>query len=305
MSHRYHPLPSWLIRKPNRIWGVYSLQRWGLMRNHGIMPNFIQWISATSFANVQPNKTQSDVNSTEDTRVVTFCDIGCGEGLYLNYAAQSMDSKNIPYKVIGLDKNTDWIEFLSTNFSSNAQYHVLDMNKDLPLLLSTIAGCHRVACISTLQYAQQPLLALQSIVDALQPGAELFVYFPVDHHRYTPWYKALFKRGQNYESHSQRSTPVGLSAFQQFLTTNSQLKTLVFQRYYHALAAIGHEQLSSAQMVSRWTLGGKKHAGWSWPIRIFGYAMIPPAWLLAFLLYQIDKYFPLGSPNSVLWAVKK
>ena len=293
MPSTHHPLPTWLIKHPKILPAIYLLQRWGLMRNWIIGPVFKHWI------------TRQLESMTASDSTLTILDIGCGEGLYLYKASRIIGPTNKHFKLYGVDKNKEWIHFLSNHSLFNADFRVMDVNVETQPLLLQIGHSQQVICTSTLQYAHRPLEVLQSWFDAMLPGAEFFVYFPIDHHQYTPWYKSLFNQGQNYESNFNRTSPLGLTAFNQFKDSNTNVQTLNCQMCFHALAAIGHEQFSTAQMLSRWTLKNKKFQGFSVAIRTVGWVLMVPTWIIGMLLFCIDGYLPLGKPNSVLWVVKK
>lgn len=276
---------------------LHGLQRWMLLRNHRIAPEMSRWLK----------------QGTENN--LWLMDMGCGEGMYLKRALQIGCNTGRIAKIIGLDANAGWMEFLSQKetaifpskslVSPEIVFKTLDMQADKHALLTSLPSIHRLICISSLQYLNQPLQEFSDWIHALPVGAEFFLYLPVQHQQYTPWYRWLFRQGQNYEAQFHRPEPVGLVAFNEFVTaqkSNNQLKTIQLSYHYHRLAAIGHEQFSTVLMVWNW----KTASPWlNFVLRVFAFLLVLPAWIISAVLYYVDRIIAMGKPNSVLWIGKK
>ncbi len=311
MSQEFHPLPHWLLKHPRRLHWIYRVQQWVLLRNHAIVPVFKSWFK----------------KQTQQNESVSMVDLGCGEGLYcylaLNYfkvskaksMSENLHSLNVKHdringsSILGIDINQHWIDFLNKQRSALLDdgtvlnYNSLDLIKNPTYLLEKLPNVNSLVCISVLQYMPNPISELRIWLESLPEKAEVFIYFPIDHHQYTPWYTYLFGKFNNYEQTFNRSKPIGKSVFTQFIEEvrgQGTVEVVHCTYHYHAFAAIGHEQFSFALML--WQ--NSRH--WSLlPIRLLAGIMLFPAWLLSLLGFYLDRLIPVGSPNSVLCILKK
>ncbi len=311
MSQEFHPLPQWLLSNPRLLRWIYSLQRWVLLRNHVIVPVFKSWFK----------------KQTQQNESVSMVDLGCGEGLfsclasYIMNDSQTKSEREPPHSttsfqgrknessILGVDFNQRWIDFLNENKKlvteqgSLLTFNTLDLTNNSQKLREKLRGVNALVGISVLQYMPNPLQELQHWLEALPEKAEVFIYFPIDHHQYTPWYSYLFRKSYNYEQALNRSAPIGKSEFAEFIQKVGRqggADVVHCSYHYHAFAAIGHEQFSFALML--WQ--NSRH--WSlFPIRLMSGIMLFPAWLLSLLGFYFDRLVPVGSPNSVLCILKK
>jgi hypothetical protein len=299
MSQQFHPLPHWLLSHPRRLHWIYIVQRWVLLRNHNIVPQFIRWFK----------------QRCEQGIPVSMVDGGCGEGLFCYLAAKQSNKAHTnaiagskTNTVLGVDSNPQWIEFLSTNSAvinnnTSLSFHNLDIAIYKNEWGTLLKHCNSLVCVSVLQYMQDSLGELQWWLNQMPESGEVFLYLPVDHHQYTPWYTYVFNKFQNYEQAFNRSRPVGKLTFSKFigeLREQGKVDVVYCKYQYRALASIGHEQFSFLLML--WQNSNDCS---QMPIKVLAGILLMPAWILSTISFYIDRLIPIGSPNSVLCILKK
>ena len=265
-----------------------------------------------------------------DLPASTWIDWGCSEGMHIFYRPEKL--KN--WQRIGYDKNAAMMEFLSENKARIGGNRAIKDGKDFQDVQfgcqsleeesqQGIAGLNSIEAIganeetkslglvtffSVLQYVKDPFKTLDLQLLKLRIGGYVMAYMPVAHHQYTPWYRWAFRNLQNYESVNSRQEPIWLEAWNKYLNQQAiSWEVAEYKNRYYALAAIGHEQFSFAQMLMQFQL--KHPAAFLYQklvsaINLIGYLYAIPAWIISLILFYADPILPIGQPNSV-WVVLK
>ena len=174
-------------------------------------------------------------------------DVGCGDGHYLFQLKKAKVKR-----VIAMDRNADWLNFLSDFQSKNTivdglkvEFRTENLDDDF---LAGEKGLDLIFCFSVLPYLKDPGHVFERFSALANPGCRLLVYSPVAFDTILPLYRWMFARFQHYESVQSRKELLSASALTQLaLNHGFVLKSAVST--YGFWGKLGHECWSMSTML--------------------------------------------------------
>lgn len=214
-------------------------------------------------------------------------DVGCGDGHYL-FQLKKTKAK----RVIALDRNGDWLDFLSDFQSKNAiveglkvEFRAENLEDDF---LVNETGVDMIFCFSVLPYVKDPAHVFERFASLANPGCILLLYTPVAFDTILPLYRWMFARFQHYESVQSRRELVPVEALIAMASRHGfQLKFAAST--YGFWGKLGHECWSMSTML----LGAS-----SFMLRVVGMLSVPITMPLNLVFGFVDRRVGIKNGNG-------
>ena len=266
-----HQYPSWLLNYPQRIHVIYILNYLLQLR---------KWYIIRRLSKLLANKKQP----------FNLLDAGCGEGQFLFPFANSRPTSYFK----GIDREKSNIAFCNRYVQHRKSTHIFFEEMEMEQL-NEKEVYDIVLCFSVLPYSKNDRASLVCLRNAMKSGAQLLLYVPVNNNTILPFYKALTKRYDNYETIQQNQRVYTEAGLIQLLEA-CNFTVVETTKTYGLFGKLSNELLNTHLIL---------YNAHSFPVKLILFLSLLIFYPLILIFMLIDFLLPVRSPNGCMLLAQK